>query len=104
MGPYAIELTGYYENTHIYTVMAQALSVLRLRPSGVCPQVASAIPAEVRDDALRHPEKYYGWGMPANPNLAPGPANPWRTWLSLRKPTMAYYPTVNPPVWTAGFP
>jgi len=73
-------------------------------PSGVCPQVAGRIPQPVQADALAHPERYEGWGLPRNPNLPPGPTNPWRTWLSLRNAGVPYHPLGNPPVWRAGCP
>lgn len=73
-------------------------------PSGVCPQVTGRIPLAVQEDAATNPDRYSGWGLPRNPSLPSGPANPWRTWLSLRNAGLPYHPLANPPVWKVGCP
>ncbi len=70
---------------------------------GVCPQIANRVPAAVIAAALADPSTIGGWGLPRNPSLPPGPANPWRRWLSLRDLGKPFSPG-NSVVWKSGCP
>jgi Tol biopolymer transport system component len=69
----------------------------------VCPQAANLIPPVVQARALAQPEAFYGWGLPANPSLPPGPRNPMRAWLSVLDIGKPFGPA-NGAVWKAGCP
>ncbi len=75
----------------------------RLPSPAVCPQLRNRVPAAVIAAALAQPSAIGGWGVPRNPALSPGPANPWRRWLSLRDLGKPFSPG-NPVLWKAGCP
>jgi Tol biopolymer transport system component len=68
-----------------------------------CPQIARQVPEPVQQAALANPNSAYGWLMPRNPALQPGPGNPLRTWLALLAPSKPFGPG-NPVVWKVGCP
>jgi Tol biopolymer transport system component len=68
-----------------------------------CPQLARQVPEPVQQAALANPSTAYGWLLPRNPALQPGPGNPLRTWLALLAPGKPYGPG-NPVVWKVGCP
>ena len=70
----------------------------------VCDLAKSKVPVGVLNDALANNAGVSGWGLACNPNLAVGPLNPLRTWLSLRNPGLPYHPLFNGVVWKCGCP
>jgi len=73
-------------------------------PDCVCPIAQRKLPLAVIADALAHPEHYYGWLYPQDPNKPPSSLNPPRTCLSLREVGLAYHPVWNTPRWRVGCP
>lgn len=69
----------------------------------VCPQLAGRVPEAAQQAALANPNSVYGWLLPRNPGLQPGPANPPRTWLAMLAPSKPFGPG-NPLVWKVGCP
>lgn len=62
------------------------------------------LPQAVIDDAQAHPERYFGWGQPHNPNMPVGPTNPRRTCLGILTINRAYHPVWNGARWVAFCP
>jgi len=77
-------------------------------PSGparcVCRIVLQRVPQHVIEDALAHPERYYGWRYPLDPNKPRSPANPPRECLTLMNVNIDYHPLWNTPEWRVGCP
>jgi hypothetical protein len=69
-----------------------------------CPQLTGLVPDAVVAAALADPTKVQGWGLAANPNLVPGPNNPYRSRLGLQNPSAPYHPTYNSVIFKAGCP
>ncbi len=72
--------------------------------SCVCRIVLERVPQSVIDDALAHPERYYGWRFPLDLGKPPSPANPPRECLTLRSVSVDYHPLWNSPQWRVGCP
>lgn len=73
-------------------------------PDCVCRIVRLRVPSAVITDALLHPERYYGWDDPMDPNKPPSPANPPRACLSLEHINLDYHPLWNLPRWKVSCP
>jgi hypothetical protein len=69
----------------------------------LCPQLLGRVPEAVQQAALANPDSVYGWQLPRNPGLQPGPGNPPRTWLAMLAPSKPYG-AGNPLVWKVGCP
>lgn len=70
----------------------------------ICEAIKSRVPNAVINEAVAAPDKVGGYGMPCNPNLAPGPNNPPRRYLGLRNPNNVYHPIFNSLVWKCSCP
>ena len=70
----------------------------------ICESIKSRVPNAVINEAVAAPDKVGGYGMPCNPNLAPGPNNPPRRYLGLRNPNNVYHPIFNSLVWKCSCP
>jgi hypothetical protein len=71
---------------------------------GACDIVYGRVPVAAINAALANPERVFGWGMLANPNLAPSPVNPPRRRLSLRTISKPYSAEGNPLIYKVGCP
>jgi hypothetical protein len=69
-----------------------------------CPQLTGVVPDAVVAAALADPTKVQGWGELQNPNLGPGPTNPYRANLGLQNPSAPYNPTFNSIMFKVGCP
>ncbi len=72
--------------------------------AGVSDAARERVPPAVLAAALADPSKVAGYGLPANPNLPPGPNNPPRNCLSLVDPGKPYHPLFNSLIFKAGCP
>ena len=71
---------------------------------GACEIVYGRVPTAAINAALANPERVFGWGMLANPNLPPSPVNPPRKRLSLRTISKPYSAEGNPLIYKVGCP
>lgn len=69
-----------------------------------CPSLENKVPTDVIASALANPSSVLGWGMPSNPSLPPSRYNPYRTWLTLQRPSTPYHPLFNSVEFKAGCP
>jgi Mg-chelatase subunit ChlD len=74
------------------------------RAGCVCRIVYDRVPQHVIDDALAHPERYYGWQYLLDPGKPAGPMNPPRECLTLMNVNIDYHPLWNTPEWRVGCP
>ncbi len=70
----------------------------------ICDAAKNKVPGAVVNAATGNPQTVAGYGLRCNPNLAAGPLNPERTWLSLRNPGLPYHPLFNGLAWKCGCP
>ena len=68
----------------------------------VCNIARQRAPAWLIDDAMLHPERYYGWQYLLDPGKPPGPMNPRRECLTLLNPNVDWHPFFNSVVWRVG--
>jgi hypothetical protein len=67
-----------------------------------CARLQGRVPQAVINDALANPSSIFGWDLPCNPSLPPGPNNPLRRQLGLRNASVPYHPVFNGLVWKCG--
>jgi hypothetical protein len=70
----------------------------------VCKEILSRVPLVAINTALANPKAVYGWLEPLNPGLPISPANPQKTWLSMRNIAAPYHPVFNSLVFKVGCP
>jgi hypothetical protein len=66
----------------------------------VCP--TAHLPNEIAQLALDEPWRFHGWGLARDIGKPAGPANPYRTWLTVSRPSLRYHPVFNRPAWRVG--
>jgi hypothetical protein len=69
-----------------------------------CPQIVDRVPAPILQRALANPEQVGGFDTLEHPHRPPGPRNPYRSWLTLRRLAVPYNARFNPLVFRAGCP
>ena len=70
----------------------------------VCPQIRKRVPEAAIRWALSNPDRVRGYNELERRDLAPGPYNRLRTWLSLHTLSVPYHPLGNGLVYRAGCP
>ncbi len=70
----------------------------------VCTVVRQRVPPAVIEDALAHPDRYYGWQYELDQGKPGSPANPPRLCLTLWNVNIDYHPLWNMPRWRVGCP